>query len=43
MSEKKGPSIGELVSKESVDILSYMGWEKQDDKDDKVEVCNFKL
>ena len=39
MSRKKGPTIEELVAKETVDILSYMGWEKQEEKDVKEEVC----
>ena len=38
MSQKKGPTIEELVAKESVDLLSYMGWEKQEEKDVKEEV-----
>nr|KAG5699378.1 hypothetical protein BaRGS_008286 [Batillaria attramentaria] len=28
MTLKKGPTIGDLVGKETVDILDYMGWEK---------------
>ena len=38
MSQKKGPTIEELVAKEGVDLLSYMGWEKQEEKDVKEEV-----
>lgn len=26
---KKGPSIIELVSKESIDILDYMSWQEE--------------
>ena len=31
-----GPKIWELVEKENVDILAYIGWEEKKDKKEKV-------
>ena len=38
--QSKGPSITELVDKENVDMLQYMGWEIDQSKD-LVKVTSF--
>ena len=37
LSKKSGPSILELVGKETVDALDYMGWEGKEEEDSSAE------
>ncbi len=41
MSVQRGPSIDELVAKETVDILTYIGWEEEKmEQEKRVQVGN---
>ncbi|XP_070191086.1 protein mono-ADP-ribosyltransferase PARP4-like [Littorina saxatilis] len=41
MSQRKGPSIAELVKAEAVDILDYIGWSAQDKEQEEPKVSLF--